>query len=167
MPASLRTVLARLLLIGLFLGAYALLWRPARAWLARHAMGPVLAQVETTRARQFDINTDLDRVVEVRHPSSEQPVAALVTPTGFLFVLGTTFLLALRPRRPYWLYLGLFQWLLGGLMLGSMAVGMGWTDWGFTAHAFIREMVYPGTSLALPLVFVWMSPRTDHLSDLE
>lgn len=59
------------------------------------------------------------------------------------------------PTRPYWVYLGLYQWALGALTLGLLAVGIGRADWGFTAYEFLSTDVYRGTSLGLPLLFVW------------
>lgn len=44
-------------------------------------------------------------------------------------------------------------------MLGLLAVGLGWADWGFTVFELVRTDVYRGTSLALPLVFLWLDAR--------
>jgi hypothetical protein len=41
------------------------------------------------------------------------------------------FLVHVCPTRPYWVYLGLYQWLLGGLMLSALAIGIGRADQGF------------------------------------
>ncbi|PSQ99114.1 MAG: hypothetical protein BRD53_01530, partial [Bacteroidetes bacterium SW_7_64_58] len=73
---------------------------------------------------------------------------------------GSLFLLALFPAHPYWLYLAAYQWSLGAVMLGLLAVGVGWVDWGFQAYSFLAEDVYRGTSLGLPLVFAWWVRRS-------
>lgn len=155
-----RTAAVRLLLIGLFLGAYVMVWRPARDWASAHVMAPLLAQVDTPRAQRYDVSGARARVVEIRPATETEPVADMAAPTGLLFVIGSVFLLALYPTRPYWVYLGLYQWLLGGLMLGLLAVGLGWADWGFTVYELLETDIYRGTSLGLPLVFVWMEARS-------
>jgi membrane protease YdiL (CAAX protease family) len=85
----------------------------------------------------------------------------MAAPTGVLFVIGSVFLLALYPTRPYWLYLGLYQWGLGGLMLGALAMGIGWAEWGFTVYDLLQADIYRGTSLGLPLVFAWLEARAE------
>lgn len=154
-----RTVAIRILCIALFLAGYVTVWRPARNWASSHLMAPLLSQVDTPRSRQFEIHGDPPRAVEIHSPSASTPVATMATPTGLLFVIGSIFLLAVRPRRPYWLYLGAYQLLLGLAMLGLLAVGIGWADWGFTVFELVRTDIYRGTSLALPLVFLWLDSR--------
>ncbi|MCS3634844.1 hypothetical protein GGP57_002177 [Salinibacter ruber] len=57
----------------------------------------------------------------------------------------------------YWLYLGLYQWLLGGLMLGALAI-----EWGFTVFDLLETDIYRGTSLGLPLLFAWLESRSEN-----
>ncbi|PSQ78521.1 MAG: hypothetical protein BRD33_01565, partial [Bacteroidetes bacterium QH_6_63_17] len=66
---------------------------------------------------------------------------------------------ALYPARPYWIYLGLYQW---GLMPGALAVGVDWAEWGFTVFDFLETDIYRGTSLGLPLLFAWLESRSEH-----
>lgn len=154
-----RTVAIRILCVGLFLAAYVTVWRPVRDWASSHVMAPVLSQVDTPRARQFEIHGDPPRAVEINSASTSAPVATMATPTGLLFVIGSVFLLAVRPRRLYWVYLGAYQLCLGVLMLALLAVGVGWGSWGFTVFELLRTDIYRGTSLALPLVFLWLDMR--------
>ncbi|MCS4157990.1 hypothetical protein [Salinibacter ruber] len=86
----------------------------------------------------------------------------MAAPTGILFVIGSIFLLALYPTRLYWVYLGLYQWLLGGLMLGALDIGVGWADWRFTLLDLLETDIYRGTSLGLPLLFAWLESRSEN-----
>lgn len=79
-----------------------------------------------------------------------------------VFVIGSVFLFALYPTRSYRVYLGLYQWLLGGLMLGALAIGVGWVEWGFTVFDLLGTDIYRRTSLGLPLLFAWMESRSEH-----
>jgi hypothetical protein len=154
MPFSvpLRPVAVRVLFVGLLIAGYVTAWRPARDWLSGHVAAPLLRQVDTPRAQQYTIHGAPDRIVEIRTANRSAPVATFMTPAGALFVVGGVLLLLLAPWRPYWLYLGLYQLLLGAGMLATLAVGLGWTDAGFVVYDFLRGTVYPGTSLAAPLL---------------
>ncbi len=157
-----RTVFLRLLMVGLFIGGYVTGWRPVRDWASGHVMAPLLAEVDTPRARQYVVSGAPARAVEIRPATGSTPVVGMAAPTGLLFVIGSVFLLALYPTRLYWVYLGLYQWLLGGLMLGALAIGIGWADWGFTVFDLLETDIYRGTSLGLPLLFAWLESRSEH-----
>ncbi len=157
-----RTVFLRLLLVGLFIGGYVTVWRPVRDWASGRLMAPLLAEVDTPRARQYVVSGAPARALEIRPATGATPIAGMAAPTGLLFVIGSVFLLALYPTRPYWLYLGLYQWLLGGLMLGALAIGIGWAEWGFTVFDLLETDIYRGTSLGLPLLFAWLESRSEH-----
>lgn len=137
-------------------------WRPVRDWTSAHVMAPLLAEVDTPRARQYVVDGAPARALEIRPAPGSNPVAAMAAPTGLLFVIGSVFLLALYPTRLYWVYLGLYQWLLGGLMLGALAIGVGWADWGFTVFDLLETDIYRGTSLGLPLLFAWLESRSEN-----
>ncbi|CBH23641.1 Hypothetical protein, membrane [Salinibacter ruber M8] len=162
MASAARTVFLRLLLIGLFIGGYVTVWRPVRDWASAHAMAPLLAEVDTPRAQQYVLSGAPARALEIRPATGSNPVADMAAPTGLLFVIGSVFLLALYPTRLYWVYLGLYQWLLGGLMLGTLAIGIGWADWGFTVFDLLETDIYRGTSLGLPLLFAWLESRSEN-----
>ncbi|PSQ79799.1 MAG: hypothetical protein BRD41_06560 [Bacteroidetes bacterium QS_1_63_11] len=162
MSNAARTVLFRLLIVGLFVGAYVTLWRPVRNWASAHVMAPLLAEVDTPRARQYTVSGERPRAIEIRPATGSEPLVSMAAPTGLLFVIGSVFLLALYPTRPYWVYLGLYQWGLGGLMLGALAVGVGWAEWGFTVYDLLETDIYRGTSLGLPLLFAWLESRSEH-----
>ena len=159
---TIRTVVVRVLLVGLFIGSYVTVWRPVRDWASAHVMAPLLAKVDTPRARQYTVSGKRPRAIEVRPATESEPVAGMAAPTGLLFVIGSVFLLALYPTRPYWLYLGLYQWGLGGFMLGALAIGIGWAEWGFTVYDLLQTDIYRGTSLGLPLLFAWLESRAEH-----
>ncbi|MCS4142575.1 hypothetical protein [Salinibacter ruber] len=154
---NVRAVVVRVLIIGLFIGSYVTVWRPVRDWASAHVMAPLLAEVDTPRARQYAVSGERARAIEIRPVAGTELVAGMAAPTGLLFVIGSVFLLALYPTRLYWVYLGLYQWLLGGLMLGALAVGVGWADWGFVLFDLLETDIYRGTSLGLPLLFAWLA----------
>lgn len=156
-----RTVVFRLLLVGLFIGSYVTIWRPVRDWASAHVMVPLLAEVDTPRARQYVVSGEQARAIEIRPATGTDPGVGMAAPTGLIFVIGSVFLLALYPARLYWIYLGLYQWLLGGLMLGALAVGVGWADWGFLLFDLLETDIYRGTSLGLPLLFAWLESRSN------
>lgn len=156
-----RAIIVRVLLIGLFVGSYVTVWRPVRDWASAHVMAPLLAEVDTPRARQYTVSGERPRAIEIRSAPGSKSVADMAAPTGLLFVIGSVFLLALYPTRPYWLYLGLYQWGLGGFMLGALAIGIGWAEWGFTVYDLLATDIYRGTSLGLPLLFAWLESRSD------
>ncbi len=158
---NVRAVVVRVLIIGLFIGSYVTVWRPVRDWASAHVMAPLLAEVDTPRARQYAVSGERARAIEIRSVAVTELVAGMAAPTGLLFVIGSVFLLALYPTRLYWVYLGLYQWLLGGLMLGALAVGVGWADWGFVLFDLLETDIYRGTSLGLPLLFAWLASRSD------
>lgn len=159
---KIRAVVVRIALIGLFIGAYVTVWRPVRDWASGHVMAPLLAEVDTPRARQYVVSGAPARALEIRPATGSTPIAGMAAPTGVLFVIGSVFLLALYPTRLYWVYLGLYQWLLGGLMLGALATGIGWAEWGFTVFDLLETDIYRGTSLGLPLLFAWLESRSEH-----
>lgn len=165
LPAvPLRPVAVRVLFVGLFLAGYVTAWRPARDWLSGHVVAPLLRQVDTPRAQPYTIDGTPERIVEIRRPGRSAPVATFMTPAGALFVVGGTLLLLLAPWHLYWLYLGLYQLLLGAGMLATLAVGVGWAEGGFVVYDFLRGTVYPGTSLAAPLVAYGLQARRDDAS---
>ncbi|MCS4191603.1 hypothetical protein GGP51_003099 [Salinibacter ruber] len=159
---NVRAVVVRVLIIGLFIGSYVTVWRPVRDWASAHVMAPLLAEVDTPRARQYAVSGERARAIEIRPVAGMELVAGMAAPTGLLFVIGSVFLLALYPTRLYWVYLGLYQWLLGGLMLGALAVGVGWADWGFVLFDLLETDIYRGTSLGLPLLFAWLASQSDN-----
>lgn len=159
---TIRAVVVRVLIVGLFVGAYVTVWRPVRDWTSAHVMAPLLAEVDTPRARQYAVRGERPRAVEIRTAAGADLVVGMAAPTGVLFVIGSVFLLALYPTRLYWVYLGLYQWGLGGLMLGALAVGIGWAGWGFAVYDLLATDIYRGTSLGLPLLFAWLESRAKH-----
>lgn len=158
---TVRAIVVRVLIVGLFMGGYVTVWRPVRDWASAYVMAPLLAEVDTPRARQYAVSGERARAIEIRPAAGTDPVADMAAPTGLLFVIGSVFLLALYPTRLFWVYLGLYQWLLGGLMLGALAVGVGWAEWGFTVFDLLETDVYRGTSLGLPLLFAWLESRSE------
>lgn len=161
MSFSARDVWLRALLIGLFLAAYILAWRPVRDWTSHTIAGPLLTQIDTPRSQKYIVDAAPARAIEIRRSDTSSPVAGLAMPTGLLFAIGSVFLLVMRPARPYWIYLGAYQIFLGAVMLGLLGVGIGWANWGFTAYEVVSTDIYRGTSLGLPLVLIWSDIALD------
>lgn len=135
----------------LLLGVYAGLWRPARALMARHVAYPLLAAVDTPRARRFVLDAEHQaRQVAIRTAAGTD-VAAYTAPAGFRFLLGALLLVGFFPRRRYGLYLLAAHLLLGGLTLAALTLGLGWTDAGFQVHHFLHDYLTPAVSLAAPV----------------
>ncbi|MCS4039952.1 hypothetical protein [Salinibacter ruber] len=146
-------IATRALLVGVFVVVYLVAWRPVRSWVATDVMGPALSRIETPRSDQYSVRAGA-RVVVVQHIESSDRVGVMKTPTGNFFVLAGMFLIALYPRHPYWLYVAAYQLGLGALMLGMLAVGVGWADWGFAVFHFLEGEFYQGTSLAIPFLLL-------------
>ncbi|MCS4101386.1 hypothetical protein [Salinibacter ruber] len=64
-------------------------------------MAPLLAEIDTPRARQYVVDGAPARAIEIRPATDSNPVAGMAAPTGLLFVIGSVFLLALYPTRLY------------------------------------------------------------------
>ncbi|MCS3705908.1 hypothetical protein GGP62_000882 [Salinibacter ruber] len=47
-------------------------------------------------------------------------------------------------------------------MLGALAIGIGWADWGFTVFDLLETDIYRGTSLGLPLLFTWLESQSEN-----
>lgn len=151
MPSRTAGLLAALVLLIV----YIFLWRPARAWLTQHAAYPALAAVETQRAARFAVAPGANpRVVEVRATEGGKSFS-FGAPGGIRFLLPGLLLVGLYPRQPYWLY---YFWLyhlgLGVLLLALLAIGIGWSDAGFTLHTFLSRYIIDATSLAVALLAV-------------
>lgn len=149
---------ARGTVIVLLVVAYATIWRPARAVLTRHLAYPVLTSVDTERARTFNPTLKAGGL-SIALRSSEPSVSggAFRAPVGILFLLPALFLVAFFPYRPYWFYFWGVHLVLGLLQLGAVALGVGWTDWGFVLNSFLRGYVVQGVSLAAPIVALYLS----------
>jgi len=150
---TLRAWIERSLLVGLLLAAYIWVWRPARAWIGTNVLVPAVQSVETERARSFDVAPQPLGV----SVSSETMGTGMRAPGGILFLLPALLLVAAFPRRPYWLYLWGYHLGLGALLLGTLCLGVAWADGAFTVHQFLKGPVRTGTSLAAPILAVWVS----------
>lgn len=152
-------IATRTFLVAVFVVVYLVVWRPVRGWVATDVMGPALSRIDTPRSDRYSVRAG-GRVVEVQHIDSSDRVGVMKTPTGNFFVLAGMLLIALYPGHPYWLYVAAYQLGLGALMLGMLAVGVGWADWGFAVFQFLEGEFYQGTSLAVPFLLLRADGRT-------
>jgi hypothetical protein len=120
----------------------------------------VLSQVDTSRAHQYSVVSEGRDVAVYQSPSDR--VALMNLPTGGIFVFAGMFLIAVRPYRLLWLHIALYQLALSVLMLGGLAVGIGWSSWGFTIFHLLDGEFYQGTSFGLALLLTHMYPLSDH-----
>jgi len=74
---NVRTVVIRVLIIGLFIGSYVTVWRPVRDWASAHVMAPLLAEVDTPRARQYVVSGERARAIETRPATGTDPVIGM------------------------------------------------------------------------------------------
>ncbi|PSQ83438.1 MAG: hypothetical protein BRD30_12895 [Bacteroidetes bacterium QH_2_63_10] len=162
-PSRLRrlapVIAKRALLVGVFVIAYLVLWRPVRSWVATDVMKPALSQIDTPRSDRHAISVR-GRAVVVQHVDSSERLGVMKVPMGNFFVLAGMMLIALYPCDPYWLYLAGYQLGLSALMFGMLAIGMGWADWGFAVYQFLEGEFYQGTSLAVPFLLLRADGRT-------
>lgn len=93
--------------------------------------------------------------VEVSVPPTNQSVA-MRTPGGLLLLLPAVLLVAAFPLRPYWIYLWVYHMLIGGVMLLLLCAGLQGAGWGVEAYRFVSGHLYMGTSLAAPLLALWV-----------
>ena len=138
----------RALLVGVFVIAYLVAWRPVRSWVASDVMNPTLSRIETPRSGRYAVSVQ-GRAVAVQKVDAPGRVDVMKVPMGNFFVLAGMLLIALYPRHPYWLYLAGYQLGLSTLMFGMLAIGVGWADWGFAVFRFLDGEFYQGTSLAV------------------
>lgn len=125
-------------------------WREARNLLARHVAYPLVAAVDTDRAAQFDLDAEsFDRTITAvrADAGAEGEMEVYRVPANMDYLLAALVLIALFPRRLYWLYLWLAHLGVGALALAAFAVGLGWTDAGFAVGVFLRVYILRAVSL--------------------
>jgi hypothetical protein len=149
----------RAFLVGVFVIAYLVAWRPVRTWVATEMMKPALSRIDTPRSNRYSVSA-ANRVVSVQQIESSDRSWKMKVPTGNFFVLAGMLLIALYPRHSYWLYLAGYQLGLSALMFGMLAIGVGWEDWGFALFQFLEGEFYQGTSLAVPFLLLRADGRT-------
>lgn len=149
----------RIILIGLLLSTYLVAWRPARSWFASEIIRPALLQIDTGRSDNYSVHA-ASTVVEVYRTNSSERVAKTKPPLGGVFVFVGMLFVALNPRNFCWLYLIPYQLGLTALMFGTLTVGVGWADWGYTICKFLGGGFYKGTSFAIPFLLLRADGRT-------
>jgi hypothetical protein len=142
----------------LLFGAYWLLWRPARAWIAAEVAAPLLVWADgPADERRFRIRP-VGRVVQVvaRSPRADDALAAdslgYRPPAGVEFLLPALLLAGYFPRRPYWLYLGFGHVVLSGFALACLAWGLANSIMGIRLFLLIDRYLIDAYSLAVPLI---------------
>lgn len=124
-------------------------WRVVRDVLVRHVAFPVVASVETPRAGGLTL------VLSPRTITAAGREAVYRSPANLEYLVAALVLIAAFPRRPYWFWLWLAHLALGLAGFGAFVLGVGWTDVGFEAGAFVHDYLAPALSLlALVAAFV-------------
>lgn len=143
-----RDLLLRIGLAGLLALAHTFLWQPIRRSLPA-ILAPVLDAIPTARAALFDLIPRRPSPAVLIQQGELEIVYSI--PGGFYFLVPGIFLVLVAPRRPYWAVLLGVLLALGAVDFGFVALGVGWTDAGFTAHTFVHRFMAQPLSLALPL----------------
>lgn len=154
------------LFVALLLVAYVYAWRPARAWIASHGIYPALESIHTSRAERYQVKAEY-LSVRIYFPDDDRSPLGLRPTGGILFVLPAVMLLLLFPEKPYLVYLFAYHLILGACMIGAVAVGIGWAEWGFAVYRFLIGYFLKATSLAAPLLpFLFPAHRRNVASSL-
>lgn len=152
-------------LAGAMLVAYYGAVRPARVWLAEDVAGPVLASLDTPRARSYELQQPpRRRSVVWAVPRDATPAdvevrrAQWAAPLGALFLMPALFLVAVFPLRLYWLALLGYHAVLGVASFAAFYVGLGWFEPAFMVYEFSQTYVAETISLVVPLL-LWLAGR--------
>lgn len=134
-------------------------WRAARNAFTRHLAYPIVAAVDTERAAQFRLDaTSFDRtltatpILEGGPADVERAVEIYRAPANLDYLLAGLVLIAVFPRRRYWLGLWGVHVALGIVALAAFVVGVGWAEIGFRAGDFVRVYLARAASLVALLV---------------
>lgn len=154
-------------LAAVMLVAYYAAVRPARVWLAEDVAGPILASLDTPRARSFQLQQPPGRrsvVWAVPRDATPATVEARraqwAAPLGALFLMPALFLVAVFPLRLYWALLLGYHAALGVAAFLAFYVGMGWFAPAFGLYTFSQTYVAETISLVIPLLLFLAGRRT-------
>ncbi len=146
-------------------------------WTAEHVALPVLAALDTERARQFELVQPAERpdaVFAIPSGSGITPTEAArgatlaggatvpnwSAPVGVLFLLPAMFLLVAFPARPFWLWLLGYHVAIGLVAFAVFAVGLAAFEPAFGLYVFTRTYVTETVSLVVPLLLALAGGRT-------
>ncbi len=129
-------------------------WRAARNAFAGYVAYPLVAAIDTERSAGFTLDAEsFDRTVTAtREGAGPDAVEIYRSPANMDYLLAALVLIAVFPRRRYWLWLWLVHLALGAVALGAFAVGVGWADAGFAVGTFLRVYLLRAASLLALLV---------------
>jgi len=156
---SWRDVLQRGALVGLLVIAYVGVIRPARTWMGPNVLAPIVQSVDTERAATHRVRAAPMTVIVTGGPDGAR--TTMRSPGGILFLLPAVILMAVYPRRPYWLAVAAYVVLFDAALLLLLCAGVAWGDWAFALFAFLSGDVRMGTLLGFPLVVFWLRRRED------
>ncbi len=149
-----QRILLGLAMAALLLVAHVTVWRVARNAFAVHVAYPLVASIDTERAHGFVLDAASFERTLVAVRAGEEYVYRV--PANMDYLLAALVLIAVFPRRPYWVWLWLVHLALGGLALVAFALGIGWTDAGFAADTFLR--LYAARAASLLAVLAALAP---------
>ncbi len=142
-----------------FLAVYLLVWQPARTWLIRSVALPVAASMAASDRYLLDADRHARSlyVFPVDDPGGEA-IGVFHAPAGRTFLVAALVLLAMYPRRSYWLWLWGVHLGLGVLSYLALLAGLGGMEAGFALLAFFDRYVTMAVSLFAVLA-LWPGVR--------
>jgi hypothetical protein len=144
-----------LVLMGLLVGAYVTLLRPARVWVGREVMTPIAQKVVASECRASAVPLGV-----AVHCQARQFSRSMRVPGGVLFVVPAMLLIFFFPGRPYWLWLGGYVVLLGAVSYLAFCIGAGGATAGFTVAGFLQGDIRLATCLGSPVIALWLTRRS-------
>lgn len=130
---------AVLLLVLVHIG----IWRPARDVLTDAVVYPIAEAIDTSRSRSVDLSKE-PRAVRAE---ADGRVYRFHLPAALSYLAVAAVLIAVWPRRLYWLALWGAHLALGAVAYGTFLAGVGWTSTGFAVSEFVQLYLVPAIEI--------------------